>query len=88
MKVRDLFDLNAEVFKEFRLLTGVGGLENEITAVTAVYNEYYKGLNCGILDLETELPAFNEKLKGAGIDKMVDSAQAQLDEWYASKDGN
>ena len=64
------------------------GLENEITAVTAVYNEYYKGLNCGILDLETELPAFNEKLKGAGIDKMVDSAQAQLDEWYASKDGN
>lgn len=33
MKVRDLFDLNAEVFKEFRLLTGVGGLENEITDV-------------------------------------------------------
>ena len=33
MKVRDLFDLNAEVFKEFRLLTGVGGLGNEITDV-------------------------------------------------------
>ena len=33
MKVRDLFDLNAEVFKEFRLLTGVGGLDNEITDV-------------------------------------------------------
>lgn len=63
------------------------GLENEITAVTSVYNEYYKGLNCGILDLETELPAFNEKLKSAGIDKMVESAQTQLDAWYASQDG-
>ena len=33
MKVRDLFDLNAEVFKEFRLLTGSGGLDNEIKDV-------------------------------------------------------
>ena len=33
MKVRDLFDLTAEVFKEFRLLTGSEGLDNEIKDV-------------------------------------------------------
>lgn len=62
------------------------GLENEITAVTNVYNEYIKGISCGLLDLETELPAFNAKLKDAGIDKMVEAAQTQLNEWLANQE--
>ncbi|QDW73698.1 hypothetical protein FND36_06410 [Lachnospiraceae bacterium KGMB03038] len=33
MTVRDLFSLNAEVFKEFRLLAGAKGLDNEIKDV-------------------------------------------------------
>lgn len=76
---------NPEISSLLGFTTNSTGLENEITAVTNVYNEYIKGLGSGILDIETELPAFNEKLKGAGIDKMVETAQTQLNEWLAEQ---
>ena len=62
------------------------GLENQITAVSNVYNEYTRGLNCGVLDVETVVPEFRTKLASAGMADIVAQVQQQLDEWLAEQE--
>lgn len=54
---------------------------NEITACTNVVNKYHKALMCGALDPEETLPKFNQELKDAGIDVIIENKQAQFDQW-------
>lgn len=58
---------------------------NEIAACTNVVNKYHKALVCGALDPETTLPQFNQELKDAGIDVIIEEKQAQLDAWLAEQ---
>lgn len=58
---------------------------NEWTAIQSVLTEYQEGLEFGILDPETELPKFIEKLKAAGVDDFIAEKQKQLDAWSANK---
>lgn len=58
---------------------------NEVAALAAVYNEYYKIIDCGAIDPATELPAFIDALKAANIDTVIEANQAQYDEWRASQ---
>lgn len=60
-------------------------VKTEVAAVTSVMNEYRAGLEYGVLDPETALPEFIDKLKAAGIDTVIEEKQKQLDEWVASK---
>lgn len=60
-------------------------VKTEVAAITNIMNEYRAGLEFGVLDPETALPEFIEKLKAAGIDKVVAEKQKQLDEWLAAK---
>ena len=48
-------------------------------------NKYHKALVCGALDPEETLPKFNQELKDAGIDVIIEEKQAQLDEWLGQK---
>ena len=57
----------------------------EIAACTNVVNKYHKALVCGALDPETTLPQFNQELKDAGIDVIIEEKQAQLDAWLAEQ---
>lgn len=34
---------------------------------------------------ETEIPAFVEKLKAAGLDKIIEAKQTQLDAWLSQQ---
>ena len=43
-------------------------------------------LECGLVDVETELPAFIEAMKGAGIEEIIAENQRQFDEWLAAKE--
>lgn len=61
------------------------GVKNEITATTSVYEEFYQGLITGVSDPETILPQFLDKLNTAGIDKIIEEKQAQLDEYLSGK---
>ena len=36
-------------------------------------------------DPSTTLPQFNEELKSAGIDNIIEDMQKQVDEWLANK---
>ena len=46
-------------------------------------NQYLPGLACGSLNPETELPKFLQALEDAGLQKVIDEKQAQLDAWIA-----
>lgn len=58
---------------------------NQVTALSAVYNEYIKIIQCGAVNPDTELPNFIDALKAAGIDEVIAGKQAQYDEWRNSR---
>lgn len=53
----------------------------EIAAVDTVIAQYTPSLNSGALDPSKALPEFIDALKAAGIDKVVEEQQRQIDEW-------
>lgn len=61
------------------------GIENEIATVSNVYNEYFRSLSSGLVDVDTELPAFRQKLSDNGLDIILENVQQQLDEWKAEQ---
>lgn len=54
---------------------------NELTAVQNIYNEYQASIEYGFVDPETGIAEMNEKMMNAGLQKIIDEKQAQLDEW-------
>ncbi|RXZ82904.1 DUF3502 domain-containing protein [Paenibacillaceae bacterium] len=59
---------------------------NEITASNNVLAKYNSALEGGSLDPETTLPRFIQELKEAGVQKIVEAKQQQLDAWLAEKE--
>jgi len=58
-------------------------VKTEVAAVTNVVDKYRRGLESGTLNPDEQLPEFIQKLKEAGIDKIIAEKQKQLDEWAA-----
>lgn len=58
----------------------------EYSAVTTVVQQYIPSINCGTIDPAVNLPEFQEALKAAGIDKIIEENQRQLDEWAANQE--
>jgi putative aldouronate transport system substrate-binding protein len=60
-------------------------VSREAERCLAVVEKYNKGLLCGFLNPETEIPAFVQELQEAGIDTILAEKQRQLDQWLAQK---
>ena len=61
-------------------------VSSEIAAVTSVVSLYLPPLECGALeDVDGALAEFNEKLRNAGIDRIIEENQRQLDAWLEEK---
>lgn len=56
----------------------------ELAAVQNVKEEYWSALMTGTVNPDEYLPKAIEKFKAAGIDKIIEEAQKQIDEWRAS----
>lgn len=56
---------------------------NEISALTAVSDQYATTIASGSVDPETAIAEFNEKLYDAGLQDVIDAKQEQLDAWLA-----
>lgn len=56
---------------------------NELAALTNVKAQYAAALGSGSVNPEEVLPKFNEELKKAGIEKVIQTKQEQLDKWLA-----
>jgi putative aldouronate transport system substrate-binding protein len=59
----------------------VDPVKSEAAAVKNVKDQYKIGLEDGALDPVKNLPEFINKMKAAGMDKIVAEKQRQLDEW-------
>lgn len=56
----------------------------EIAAVQAVYDEYKTSLEYGFSDPETTIKEMDQKMMDAGLQKIIDAKQEQLDAWAAA----
>lgn len=58
----------------------------ELTALTAVADGVHRALLTGYVDPETELPAYIDALKSAGLDVVRDEVERQYTEWKAAQE--
>ncbi|MBB5266052.1 putative aldouronate transport system substrate-binding protein [Catenibacillus scindens] len=78
---------NATYSPIFGFAASSAGMDTQLAGILSAFNEYANSLQCGAMDVETNLPAFQEKLKAAGIDDVVANVQGQLDAWLAENGG-
>jgi ABC-type sugar transport system, periplasmic component len=57
----------------------------EEAQLNSVYDQYYKDIAFGAVDVETGIKEFNDALYAAGLQKVMDEKQKQLDEWLAKQ---
>ena len=55
----------------------------EVAAITSVISQYNVSFSCGAINPETALDEFITALKDAGIEKVIEENQRQLNEWAA-----
>ncbi|WP_062108935.1 ABC transporter substrate-binding protein [Bacillus niameyensis] len=60
-------------------------VRTEIASISNVSKEFFPALGTGSVDPEEYMPKFNEKLKEAGLDKVITEMQKQFDEWKAAQ---
>ena len=56
----------------------------EVANCKSVVSEYLEMLDLGLYGPD-KLAEFNQKLKTAGVDTIINELQKQIDEWYATK---
>ena len=61
--------------------------ELELLEIEKVKQEYLKLLEAGCVDLDTVYPEFVQKLHDAGIQRVIEEKQRQLDLWLAEQEG-
>ena len=59
-------------------------VETEIASITAVNKEYGEPLGFGFVDPTEGIARLNEELKNAGIERVQEEMQRQIDEWKAA----
>lgn len=74
------FNKNSTFSKALGFSFDSSPVKTEIAAVTNVNNQYKAGLESGTID-PSKLDEFVNKLKAAGLDKIIAEKQKQLDEW-------
>lgn len=75
------FNKSAQVSVAYGFTPDLTSCTNELSALQQVIAKYDKQLACGAADPETALPEFNQALYDAGLQKVMDVKQEQLDTW-------
>ncbi len=80
-EVRD----NAQVSKAYGFIFNTEPVINEWSALTTVGSQYLATVVSGTVDVDTALEELNQELYNAGLQKVMDEKQKQLDEWLAQQ---
>jgi len=80
----EIWDANAIPSPALGFAFNAEPVKNEMVAVQNVSDQYYGILMTGSVDPAEKLPEFIEKMKSAGMDKIMEEKQRQLDEWLAA----
>ncbi|MFB9331140.1 ABC transporter substrate-binding protein [Paenibacillus aurantiacus] len=59
-------------------------VKTEVASISAIVKEFYPSIMTGSVDPDEYLPKAIEKLKAAGLDKVIAEAQKQFDDWKAA----
>lgn len=76
---------NAERSKALGFSYDTTDVQNQITSLSNVKNEFYDAIGSGSVDPETAVPEFNKALYDAGLQTVIDLKQEQLDAWLATQ---
>lgn len=57
-------------------------IQNELANTKEIFNKYKSELLTGARDPETFVPKITEELKAAGLDKIMEEAQNQINAYY------
>ena len=57
----------------------------ELTAINNISNEFYKGLFLGAYDPDIYIDKMINKMNNAGLDKVLNEMQRQIDQWWSDK---
>lgn len=80
------FNASATYSKAFGFFYDSSSVATELTALASVEAEFKKPLETGsVSDPEATLADFNQKLYDAGLQKVMDLKQEQLDAWLAAQ---
>ncbi|MEK8129938.1 ABC transporter substrate-binding protein [Paenibacillus filicis] len=79
------FNTSAEKSPALGFLFNPESVKYEVAACNSVIQQYTGALNAGEFDPDVMLPRFIEALKGAGMDKVIEEKQRQLDEWAKNR---
>lgn len=83
--IQQTMNRTAETSIAFGFMFDYNNVKNEYTAVSNVINQYLPGLQCGSLNPETESNKFTADLNDAGLNKIIEEKQKQLNLWLKSK---
>ena len=79
------YNANTAKSQAFGFMFNSVPVETEIAQLNSVYEQYYKDVAFGVIDIDQGIADFNKALYDAGLQKVIDEKQRQLDEWLASK---
>lgn len=77
------FNDGANFSPAYGFMFDASNVKNEISAVSNVLEKYKAMIESGMADPAESIPSFNEELEAAGIQAVIDEAQAQVDAWSA-----
>lgn len=60
-------------------------VKNEVSAVTAACDQYEKLIEGGAVDPDKYIKTMNDKMYAAGLQKIIDEEQRQVNEWVKTK---
>lgn len=75
----------AKISRALGFVFDSSSVADEMAACSSVVDQYYLPLINGEVDIDSTLAAFQQALKGAGIDTIVAEKQAQLNAWLAAQ---
>lgn len=80
----DKWNKEAKVSKLIGFNYDTSKVQNEIAAVQNVNSQYWAGIASGAKELSSVEKIYREKLKTAGLQKIIDDVQSQVDAFLAS----
>ena len=75
------FNDESEIAPDMGFNFDSSALKTEVSAIKNVETEFRPILETGSVDPEANVPKFKEKLKAAGIDKVIEEMNKQYAEW-------
>lgn len=78
------FNKEGKRSKAVGFLFNPSDVANELTAIQNVKDKYAASLECGAVDPDEYLAKYEEELKQAGVDKLIEAKQAQFDVFLKS----